>query len=59
MPCNNNCNQGRQCDCVPDLPIQFAEDDGYGGSMAEATYALIAMLILAFAAGFAVGYLVG
>ena len=59
MPCNKNCNQGRACDCVPDLPIQFADDEGDGGSMKDALYALIAMLILSFAAGFAVGYLVG
>ena len=24
MKCTRNCNQGRQCDCTPDLPIQYA-----------------------------------
>lgn len=21
--CNGDCNQGRQCDCAPDLPTEF------------------------------------
>lgn len=27
MTCTRNCNQGRQCDCEPDLPIQYTEPD--------------------------------
>ncbi len=28
MACNGNCNQGRKCDCVPDVEIDFDEDFG-------------------------------
>ena len=46
MPCNGNCNQGRACDCVPDVEI----DDDFGlirGLVsAAAIYAIVAIATL-------------
>lgn len=56
MICNGNCNQGRSCDCVPDLPVQFAEPEpkdpnDFDGTVISALVILVAV--------FVVGYYVG
>lgn len=57
MACTHNCYQGRNCDCVPDLPVQYAEpepDQEPGFDWIDLTI-LGGALVLVFAAGFWLG----
>ena len=56
MTCTKNCNQGRACDCVADLPIQYAEPDAE--PMALNTMDIVTVLLYSFAM-IGIGFFVG
>lgn len=57
MACTGNCNQGRNCDCVPDLPVQYAEpepDQEFGFDWVDFAILGGAMAVV-FVVGFGLG----
>lgn len=57
MTCNQNCNQGRNCNCNP-LPVQYAEPEPIGSDwvdMAMLTAAAAVLVLIGFVIGRAFG----
>lgn len=51
MACTGDCNQGRNCDCAPDLPVQYAEGEPFAAEMT----ALFIIISCVFFMGFYIG----
>ena len=43
MTCTKNCNQGRACDCVADLTIQYADDDAAPMDLSAGEFITVAL----------------
>lgn len=53
MMCNGNCNQGRQCDCVPDFEFEWYEKTEFESFASKAATILLVLLIVISLAGLA------